>query len=214
MGMARTQLIEQLIHEGYLFTPRIVEAFTHIKRGDFIPPSLRENADTNVPLSIGWGQTISQPLTVAFMLELLRPEPGSIVLDIGYGSGWTTALLAHIVSEEGRVGSGKVFAIERIPELAEFGKKNVAKYNFLEKGIAEMICGDGTKGWEEHAPFDCIHAAASARNIPQPWKDQLRIGGRLVLPVENSIWLLIKKSQDGFEEHEYPGFAFVPLIEG
>ena len=198
MGMARTQLIEQLIHEGYLFTPRIVEAFTHIKRGDFIPPSLRENADTNVPLSIGWGQTISQPLTVAFMLELLRPEPGSIVLDIGYGSGWTTALLAHIVSEEGRVGSGKVFAID----------------NFLEKGIAEMICGDGTRGWEEHASFDCIHAAASARNIPQPWKDQLRIGGRLVLPVENSIWLLIKKSQDGFEEHEYPGFAFVPLIEG
>ncbi len=222
-------LIDHLIEERYLKTPRIIEAFRAIDRADFVPDDMKSEVEINAPLPIGHGQTISQPLTVAFMLELLAPMPGNNVLDIGYGSGWTTALLAYIVSKNQTTGNskqatggdtGKVFAIERIPELADFGRKNVTKYNFIEKGIVEMKYGDGTKGWPELASrpelvegFDRIHAAASAREIPRAWKEQLKIGGRLVTPVGGSIWLLVKKSDHKFEEKEFPGFAFVPLIE-
>jgi len=213
-------LINQLIQEGYLKTPRIIEAFRAIKREDFLPEDLKNEAEINAPLPIGYGATISQPLTVAFMLELLQPEPGDKILDIGSGSGWQTAILAHIVSQNGGVKSekskvkscGKVYAIERIPELVEFGKKNVAKYNFLEKGIVEFICADGSKGLEQAASFSGIIAAAACDEIPEAWKEQLKVGGRLVTPVKSSIWSLIKKSQAEFEEQEFPGFAFVPLI--
>lgn len=203
-------LINQLIQKGYLKTPRIIEAFRKIKREDFVPEDLKEEASINAPLPIGYGATISQPLTVAFMLELLQPMPGNKILDIGSGSGWQTAILAYCVSHQGK--HGKVFAIERIPELIEFGKNNVAKYNFVEKGIAEFICGDGSSGLKEKAPFDRIIAAASAEKIPEIWKEQLRVHGRLVVPVQSSIWLLIKESENKFKEQEFPGFAFVPLI--
>ncbi len=212
-------LIEQLIQEGYLKTPRIIEAFKKIKREDFLPENLKEEADINAPLPIGYGQTNSQPLTVAFVLELLQPEPGDKILDIGSGSGWQTALLAYIVAApQGRgeprpKGGGGVYAIERISELVEFGKNNVAKYGFIEKGIVEFICGDGSRGLEKEAPFDKIIVAATAEKIPETWKEQLKIGGRLVAPIKSSIWLIIKKSNKEFKEQEFPGFAFVPLIE-
>jgi protein-L-isoaspartate(D-aspartate) O-methyltransferase len=204
-------LINQLIQEGYLKTLPIIEAFRKIKREDFVPEDLKNEADINAPLPIGYGATISQPLTVAFMLELLQPAPGDRILDIGSGSGWQTAMLAYIVGNP-PAGGGRVFAIERIPELVEFGKNNVAKYNFIEKGIVEFVCDDGAMGFKEKAPFNKIIAAASAEEIPVAWKEQLKIGGRLVTPVKSSIWLLIKKSQAEFEEQEFPGFAFVPLI--
>ena len=202
------RLINQLIQQGYLKTPLIIEAFKAIKREDFLPENLKDEADVNAPLPIGQGQTISQPLTVAFMLELLQSKPGDKILDIGSGSGWQTAMLAYIVGAE-----GKVFAIERIQELMEFGKENVAKYNFIEKGIVEFICGDGSKGLKKETPFDKVIVAAAAEKIPESWKEQLKIGGRLVTPVQSSIWLLIKKDKNKFEEEEFPGFAFVPLIE-
>lgn len=199
-------LINHLIQQGYLKNPLIIEAFRKIKREDFVPENLKDEAALNAPLPIGWGQTISQPLTVAFMLELLQPEPGDKILDIGSGSGWQTAILAYIVSK------GKVFAIERIPQLFEFGKSNVAKYNFIEKKIVNFICGDGSKGLKKEAPFDKIIVAAAAEKIPETWKEQLRIGGRLVTPIQSSIWLLIKESEKKFTKQEFPGFAFVPLI--
>jgi protein-L-isoaspartate(D-aspartate) O-methyltransferase len=202
-------LVEELIKEDYLKTPLIIEAFKNIDRADFLPDDLKNEAGVNAPLPIGFGQTNSQPLTVAFMLELLQPQAGEKVLDIGAGSGWTSALLAHCVAD-----TGKVYAIERIGELCEFGKNNVAKYNFIKKGIEEFICADGTKGWPENAPFDKIIAAASAQNIPDAWKEQLKIGGKIVLPIKRSIWLITKKSANKFSEKEFPGFAFVPLIEG
>lgn len=202
-------LIDNLIQEGWLKTKTIIKAFEKIKRIDFLPEKIKNLAELNEALPIGFGQTISQPLVVAFMLELLEPREGEKILDIGSGSGWTTALLAEIVGKK-----GKVIAIEIIPELMEFGKKNVEKYNFLEKGIVEFICGDGTKGYKKEAPFDKILVSASVQGeLPNSWKEQLKIGGRIVTPIGSSIWLFIKKSEKDFEEFEYPGFVFVPLIE-
>lgn len=201
-------LIDSLIKDGWLKTSRIINAFRKIKRADFMPDNIKQLAEVNEALSIGQGQTISQPLTVAFMLEHLQPEAGDNILDIGSGSGWTSALLAQIVGS-----NGKITAIEIIPELKEFGEKNVAKYNFIKKGIVQFICTDGSKGYKEQAPFNRILASAAGNEIPKAWKEQLKIKGRIVAPVRNSIWVLIKKSKKEFEETEHPGFAFVPLVE-
>ncbi len=222
-------LIENLIQEGWLKTPRIIEAFKKIKRVDFLPEDLKDLAELNEALPINYGQTISQPLVVAFMLEQLQPQRGEKILDIGSGSGWTSALLAYIVSSgELNEKLGKVIAIDIIPELVEFGRKNVAKYNFIEKGIVEFICADGSIGYPKEAPFDKILVSATAERLSPAWKEQLKIGGRIVTPIGSSIWLFVKKSekkgdepsvhlhsaQKGFvfEEIEYPGFAFVPLV--
>jgi protein-L-isoaspartate(D-aspartate) O-methyltransferase len=201
-------LVDSLIVKGWLKTPRLIEAFRKIKRVDFLPDEFRDLADLDEALPIGFNQTISQPLTVAFMLELLQPQPDEKVLDIGSGSGWTTALLAEIVGPK-----GKVIALELIPELMEWGRQNVAKYGFIEKGIAQFVCADGSRGYGKEAPYNRILASASlTKELPQAWREQLLIGGRIVTPIGNSIWLFIKKSQTEFEEKEFPGFVFVPLI--
>ena len=206
-----SRLIDRLIKEGYLNSPRIIQAFKEISRADFAPEELikkegREFVEEyNAPLGIGFGQTVSQPLTVAFMLELLQPEKGDRILDIGSGSGWQTALLAKIVGQD-----GFVYAIERIRELKEFGQRNVGKYGFKN---VEFVCGDSSKGLGDKAPFDRIIAAAAGEEIQPEWKKQLKIGGRLAAPVGNAIRLLIKTGEDKFKEKKYPGFAFVPLIK-
>jgi len=212
-------LIDNLIQDSWLKTPRIIEAFQKIKRVGFMSEDMKKFAELNEALPIGFGQTISQPLVVAFMLEQLQPQLGDKILDIGSGSGWTTALLAEIVGKK-----GKIIAIELIPELKEFGEKNVAKYNFIEKGQVQFICADGSKGYEKQAPFDKILCSASvypvrnkisngAKIVPMAWKEQLKINGRIVTPINYSVWTLIKKSENQFEEIEHPGFAFVPLVE-
>jgi len=218
-------LIDSLIEQGWLKTPRIIEAFQKIKRIDFLPKEIKDLAELNEAL-------ISQPLVVAFMLEQLEPKEGDKILDIGSGSGWTSALLGEIVGGKSLSAGrqGKVIAIDVIPELVEFGKNNVAKYNFIEKGIVEFICADGSKGYKKEAPFDKILCSAAIQDrIPSAWKEQLKtralakrgderssstIGGRIVTPIGSSIWLFTKKSETDFEEIEYPGFAFVPLITG
>ena len=209
-------LIDSLIQEGWLKTPEIIEAFFEIKRADFMPKNIQNLAELNEAVPIGYGQTISQPLVVAFMIEQLQPQAGEKILDVGSGSGWTTALLAHIVSRKlaSPSGGGKVIAMELVSELKEFGEKNVAKYNFIKKGIAKFICADASKGYEKEAPFDKILASAAAQGeIPKAWKDQLKVGGKIVCPIRSSIWVFIKKSEKDFEEIEHPGFAFVPLIQ-
>lgn len=200
-------LIRDLIYQGYLKTDRIIDAFSKIRRVDFVPEDLASAAQANIPLPIGQGQTISQPLTVAFVLEKLDPHPGNKILDIGSGSGWTTALLAHIVGKK-----GKVIGIERIKSLCDFGTNNISKYNFLSGGRAKIVCADGSRGYINEAPYDRILVSAATEKIPKEYKKQLAVGGRLVIPVGGSIWLVEKKSAKNFHEEEYPGFTFVPLV--
>ncbi len=201
--------VSDFIEQGILKTPEIIEAFKAIDRKDFVPEEYKSEAYINAPLAIGFNQTISQPYTVAFMIELLQPKSGDKIFEIGFGSGWQTALLAEIIGK-----SGKIFAVERIKKLFEFGAKNISTYNFIKKGIVKTILGDATKGLKKYAPFDKIIAAASGDKVPEMWLKELKIGGRLVIPVQESIWLYIKKSAKEFEKTRYPGFVFVPLIKG
>ena len=201
------ELVNHLITSGVLKTESIINAFLNIDRKNFVPKEHLFEAYGDYPLPIGEGQTISQPWTVAFMLELLQPQENQKILDVGFGSGWTTALLAYIVKENGRV-----YGIEINPKVFEFGKNNIAKYNFLEKGIVNLKLGDGSKGWKEYSPFDRILVSAAAKEIPQKLVDQLADNGILVIPDQNGIWQIIKRG-DGVEKNYFPGFVFVPLIE-
>jgi protein-L-isoaspartate(D-aspartate) O-methyltransferase len=205
-------LINSLIKDGYLKTPAIIEAFKNIDRADFVLEQYQSDAYINAPLPIGFNQTISQPLTVGFMLELLEPKPAEKILDIGAGSGWTCALLAHIVAGEGDK-RGLVVGIERIPELKEMTEKNVAKYNFIKKGIVQVITADGSKGYKKEAPYDKIIAGAAATgDVPLAWRKQLKIGGRIVAPVENSVIVIDKVGRNKYNQREHFGFSFVPLV--
>lgn len=213
-------LIEELIKEKWLKTPQIISAFRIIKRVDFLPDDMKDLAELNEALPIGWGQTISQPLVVAFMLELLQPQKGQKILDVGSGSGWTSALLGCVVGgarfSDGRIiiseNPGKVIAIERIKELLEFGKNNVSKYDFTKKGIVKFVLGDGAEGYEKEAPYDRILVSATAKEFFSSWQKQLKVGGRIVFPMDSSLWLYIKKSESEFLSESYPGFVFVPLV--
>jgi protein-L-isoaspartate(D-aspartate) O-methyltransferase len=203
-----SRLVNNLIKDGYLKTSLIIDAFSEISRIEFVPEELESEFEANIPLPIGNGQTISQPLTVAIMFELLDPQRGNNILDVGSGSGWTTALLSYIAGSK-----GKVTAIERIPELCKKGEENTDKFGYVKKGVAEFRNVDGNLGYSQNAPYDRILVSASGENVPKALKEQLKTGGKIVIPVNNDIWYLEKKGEDDFYKEEYPGFSFVPLIQ-
>lgn len=200
--------IDNLISSGWLKTECLINAFRKIKREDFLPPDKKELAELNVPIPIGHSATISQPLVVAFMLELLQPQKGEKILDIGSGSGWTTALLAEIVGRE-----GKVIGIEVVPELVDFGKKNILRYNFIKGGRVEIKLGDGRKGDKKNAPFDKILVSAEAEELVPSWREQLKEEGRIVAPISNTICLFKKERGGRIISEEHKGFIFVPLVK-
>ncbi len=199
------ELIEFLIKEKKLKTSEIIEAFSKIKREDFIPDGFKHLSNLDQPLPIGHNQTISQPQVVAFMLEKLQPKPGEKILDIGAGSGWTSALLAEIVSQK---KGGQVIAVELIPEIADFGQNNLKKYSFIKKGIVKFINDSAFKGYSKYAPYDKILVSASAPEIFPEWQEQIKENGIIVASVKNSIFVIDKN-----KEQEYYGFSFVPLKE-
>lgn len=199
-----TKLIDDLKCEGVLHTPDIADAFLAVDRKDFIPAANHGEAYGDYPISIGHGQTISQPYTVAFMLELLEPRKGEKILDIGSGSGWTTALLAHIVGRDGHV-----YGTEIVPELVLLGKENIAKYPAL---TAEIRKATGELGFRKEAPYDKILVSAGDMQLPQELVEQLTVGGILVIPILNAIWKITRTGEEETEVEKHEGFAFVPLI--
>ncbi|MBI4426270.1 MAG: protein-L-isoaspartate(D-aspartate) O-methyltransferase [Candidatus Kerfeldbacteria bacterium] len=200
-------VLEQLKERGILKSPSIIRAFEAVDRAGFVKPEFITDAGLNEPLPIGFGQTISQPLTVAFMLELLQPQPGQKVLDVGSGSAWTTALLAEIVGL-----NGKVYGIERIPQLKSFGEANLKRAGYSN---IELVAGDGARGLSEFAPFDRIQVAAAAGEVPPALLEQLAVGGRLVIPLGEyvqDVTLIEKQARGDYREQRFPGFQFVPLV--
>lgn len=183
---------------------RINEAFASVPREIFLPPQERPHAGWDIPLPIGFGQTNSQPTTVRMMLEWLDARPGQQVLDVGSGSGWTSALLAKLVGEK-----GKVIAVERVPELVKFGRENCEQ---LGLSNVEFHQAGEALGWPNESQYDRILVSAAGRDVPQELVGQLAPGGRMVIPVLDSVYVLQKDSKGEISRTDYPGFAFVPLI--
>lgn len=200
-------LIDELVAAGVLKTEQIIAAFRQVDRADFILPQYLSEAYGDYPLPIGYNQTISQPTTVALMLEWLQPQPGNKILDIGSGSGWTTALLAAIAGQH-----GQVWGIEIIPQLTVFSRINLQKYSFPWAQI--LAAGGDQLGLPTQAPFDkVLVSAAAATELPDELVQQLTIGGRLVLPIGGSVWQIDKISATKVRQQEFPGFRFVSLKE-
>jgi len=197
------ELIQSMQSSGVLKTPRIIKAFEKIDRKYFVPEGFEEEIYVDAPLPIGKGQTISQPSTVAFMLELLKPQEGDSILDIGSGSAWTTSLLCEIVTE-----TGSVIGMDRVDTLVEAGKKKLSQFKFKHSHIEKA----GDKLGKPGEQFDKILVSASAPEIPVELFKQLKIGATLVIPVVNSIFKFKKLSDDKIQKEEYAGFVFVPLI--
>jgi len=205
----REKMVEFLIRCGVLHRAEVIEAFERVPREEFVPTNLRKYAYQDTPLSIGHGQTISAPSMIAIMLESLDLEKGQKVLEIGTGSGYNAALLAEIVGKAGRV-----ISIERIPAIAEFGKKNLKKTGY---GNVKVVVGDGTCGYEEEAPWDRILITACSPSFPQPLLDQLKIGGKIGAPIGHvysfQVWKVAKKvGESEVRIRDFTQCSFVPLV--
>ncbi len=193
-------LVAHLRRIGVLASPTLVEAFRSIDRADFVRPEFRAEAYEDYPLPIGYGQTISQPYTVAFMLEALQLRPEDSVLDIGSGSGWTTALIARCAAS--------VMGVERIPQLVDYARTNLARYAFNNVSVREAGEALGAPGER----FDKILVSAAAESLPVLLLEQLNDGGTLVIPVRNAIFVVHKEEGGRYTQQVYEGFIFVPLL--
>ncbi len=199
------ELVRQLRKDGAIRSNSVEQAFRAVDRKDFVPPEYADEAYGDFPIPIGYGQTISQPYTVALMLELLGTRPGERILDVGSGSGWTTALLAHLVGKK-----GSVIGVERIPELIALGKKNTAPYA-RTLGNIEIRGAEKVYGYPAGAAFDRILVSASTETLPDELVAQLAPGGVMVIPVGSDV-CRVEKSAHGLLVEKHPGFAFVPLV--
>ena len=183
----------------------VISAMSRVPRELFVPEALRCRAYDDTPLHIGHNQTISAPHMVAIMCDLLDLENGLSVLEVGGGSGYHAAVMATMVGPKGHV-----YSVERMPELVAMARKNLEKAGINN---VTMIEADGSIGLPEHAPYDRISVAATAPKVPEPLKQQLKVGGKMVLPVGRDyqeLYLVTRKN--GFSIEEKMGVIFVPLI--
>lgn len=183
---------------------KIEQAFQEIPRAEFLPEEVRDRAIEDHPLPIGHGQTNSQPSTVRQMLEWLEVQPGDKILDVGSGSGWTTALLAYLAGE-----AGSVVATERIPQLILFAQQNCERLDIENVTFHQA---DGTLGWPPEAPYDRILVSASADELPAELIDQLKPGGKMIIPVDDEILEVETDGEGQLYVVRHPGFMFVPLL--
>jgi len=198
-------MVERLRTHYRIRDPRVLEAMREVPRHYFVPEALQSNAYGDHALPIAANQTISQPYIVARMSELLELNSESAVLEIGAGSGYQTAVLARL--------AGRVLAIERISELARTAQARIRALNIYN---ATVKCFDGTLGWSAHAPYDAILAAAGGPEVPEPLMAQLKVGGRLVMPVgdrrDAQRLVRVIRNADGYAREDHGACAFVPLI--
>lgn len=205
----REDMVQSLERRGYLESSEVIEAFRKVPRENFVPSKVRGDAYADRPLSIGEGQTISAPSMIAIMLEVLKAEGGDKILEIGTGSGYNAALMAEIIGPEGEVHS-----IERIKTVAETGRENLERNGYEQ---VKVIVRDGTKGYEEEAPWDKIIITACAPEVPDPLIEQLKVGGKLVAPVgeyyrSQTLLEVEKVNEDETEVRRHGSCAFVPLV--
>ncbi len=209
---ARPTVLDSGMKSQRATDPRVSAAFAAIPRKGFLTDSERRYADKDRPLPIGHGQTNSQPTTVRNMLTLLDVRSGHRVLDVGSGSGWTTALLGHLTGPAGRV-----YGVELVPDLAEWGGRNLASLGMPWTSIqpagppAGQPAGDGVLGLPEHAPFDRILVSAEARKLPPALVDQLGGGGRMVIPVAGRLSVVDRDADGTVDVRRVGHYAFVPL---
>ncbi len=210
----RRKLVEALKSQGVIRSRKVAEAMLRVPRERFIPERLRGQAYYDMPLPIGWGQTVSAPHMVAMMCEFLELEVGHRVLEVGAGCGYHAAVIAEIVAPRGAEGGGHVFTVEIIKELAEMARRNLEANSYA--GRVTVVHGDGTLGLPEHAPYDRVLVTAAAPSIPPPLVEQLKPGGILVIPVGEpysyQVLRVARKLPDGrLVWEDLMGVAFVPL---
>lgn len=201
----RERMVERLRDHYHITDPRVLAVMSEVPRHLFVPEALAGRAYGDHALPIAANQTISQPYIVARMSELLEVTKESRVLEIGAGSGYQTAVLARL--------AGQVYAIERIAELAREAQARIRSLGIYN---ATVKCFDGTLGWSAHAPYDGILVAAGGPEVPAPLLAQLKVGGRLVVPVgpsrESQSLVRVVRTEDGYAHEDHGACAFVPLI--
>jgi protein-L-isoaspartate(D-aspartate) O-methyltransferase len=202
----RRLMVENQLERRGIADPLVLAAMGKVPREAFVPPELADEAYADGPLPIGEGQTISQPYIVALMTEALELRGGERVLEIGAGSGYAAAVLAEIAAE--------LFTVERHARLAEEAAARLAGLGYDN---VQVRVGDGSRGWPEHAPYEAIVVAAGAPEVPEALKEQLAVGGRLVIPVGRGRTLqdllrLRRLSETEYQREELGGVRFVPLV--